>query len=159
MSYGFMAHLTSFFTLTKFWIHRMLNMSACGCVYICMCICMYVYKSVAIPIQSWTGPYGSRRLRLPEFLDSWLMKVVRLSALPTGLFYPQEICMYLYVYMYICMYIHTYIHTCMHTYMYICMYVHTYACVCVCACVCVYVYSPCSNLIEYRCIIDSYIIH
>ena len=28
MLYGFMTHLTSFFTLTKFWIHGMFNMSA-----------------------------------------------------------------------------------------------------------------------------------
>jgi len=38
----------------------------------------------AIPIQAWTGPYGSRSLTLAEVLDSRHMKVVRLSALRTG---------------------------------------------------------------------------
>jgi hypothetical protein len=26
-----------------------------------------VYKGTAIPVQAWTGPGGSRRLRLPDF--------------------------------------------------------------------------------------------
>jgi hypothetical protein len=42
----------------------------------------------AIPVQAWTGPWGSRRLRLPKFLDSRHTKVVRLSALRTGCPYP-----------------------------------------------------------------------
>jgi hypothetical protein len=37
-----------------------------------------------------TGLYGSRRLRLPEFLYSWHIKVVRFSALLTGHLYPTE---------------------------------------------------------------------
>ena len=37
----------------------------------------------AFPIQAWSGPYGSRRLSLPEF-DNRGMKV----ALRTGRFYP-----------------------------------------------------------------------
>jgi hypothetical protein len=44
-----------------------------------------------IPIQAWTGPYGSRGLRLPEFLDSRHIKVARLSVLCTGRLYLQEI--------------------------------------------------------------------
>jgi hypothetical protein len=48
-------------------------------------------KLKSIPLQAWTGPLGSSRLRLPEFLDNWQMKVVRFSALCTGcLYYPQE---------------------------------------------------------------------
>ena len=39
----------------------------------------------AIPLQDWTDPEASRRLRLQ---DSWHMKVVRLSALLTGHLYP-----------------------------------------------------------------------
>jgi len=35
----------------------------------------------ATPLQAWIGPYGSRKLRLPEFLDNWHMKMVRLPAL------------------------------------------------------------------------------
>jgi hypothetical protein len=34
---------------------------------------------------------GCRRLRLQDFLDNRHMKVVRLPALHTGRFYPQEI--------------------------------------------------------------------
>jgi hypothetical protein len=44
----------------------------------------------AIPLQAWTGPDGSRRLRLPDFKDSQHMKVVRLSAICIGHLYPQE---------------------------------------------------------------------
>jgi hypothetical protein len=39
-------------------------------------------KGKAIPLQAWTGPEDSRRLRL---------KVVRFSSLGTGHLYPQEI--------------------------------------------------------------------
>jgi len=42
----------------------------------------------AIPILAWTGPEVSRRLRLPEVLDSGHLKVARLLALCTGCFYP-----------------------------------------------------------------------
>jgi len=45
-------------------------------------------KVKAIPLQAWTGPEGSRRLR---FQDNRHMKVVRLSALCTGHLYPQKI--------------------------------------------------------------------
>jgi hypothetical protein len=41
----------------------------------------------AIPIQAWTGHFGSRKLRLPEFLDNRHMKAARL-ALRTGRLYP-----------------------------------------------------------------------
>jgi hypothetical protein len=47
-------------------------------------------KANAISLQAWTGlsrPFGSRRLRLPEFLDARNKKVVRLSALRTGRLY------------------------------------------------------------------------
>jgi len=43
-------------------------------------------KSKAIPLLVWTGPEGSRRLRLLDF-----KKVVRLSAPRTGHLYPQGI--------------------------------------------------------------------
>lgn len=33
-------------------------------------------KGKAIVIQVWTGPYGSRRMKIPEFLDSHHMKVL-----------------------------------------------------------------------------------
>jgi len=47
-----------------------------------------LYKSKAIPLQAWTGPEGFRRLRLPEFLESRQMKVVKLSAKRNGCIYP-----------------------------------------------------------------------
>jgi hypothetical protein len=53
-------------------------------------VTVHVIKGKAFPLQAWTGPCGSRRLRLLEFLDSRHMKVVRLSALHTGRLYPQE---------------------------------------------------------------------
>jgi hypothetical protein len=45
-------------------------------------------KSKAISLQAWTGPEGSRRLRLPEFLNN---RHRRLSAPRTGRLYLQEI--------------------------------------------------------------------
>jgi hypothetical protein len=43
-------------------------------------------KGKTIPVQAWTGPEGSRRLRLLEF-----KKVVKMSAVRTGRLYLQEI--------------------------------------------------------------------
>jgi hypothetical protein len=37
---------------------------------------LFKIKLKAIPLQAWTGPEGSRRLRLQEFLDNRNMKVV-----------------------------------------------------------------------------------
>ena len=48
-------------------------------------------KGKALPIQAWTGPWGSRRFRLPEFLCNRHMQVVRLTSLRTGHLYPKEI--------------------------------------------------------------------
>jgi hypothetical protein len=45
----------------------------------------------AIPLQAWTGPEGSRSLRLPTFQDNRHMKVVSLSVLRTGHLILQEI--------------------------------------------------------------------
>jgi hypothetical protein len=48
-------------------------------------------KGKEIPIQDLTGPEGSRRLRLPEFLDNRHVKVAGSSALHIAAFTPQEI--------------------------------------------------------------------
>jgi len=45
-------------------------------------------KGKAVPLQAWSGPEGSRKLRFPDFMTRM---VVRLSALHTGRLYPQEI--------------------------------------------------------------------
>ena len=45
-------------------------------------------KSKAIHTQAWTGTQACTRLRIPEFLEIWHMKVARLSALHSGRLYP-----------------------------------------------------------------------
>jgi len=46
-------------------------------------------KGKAVPLQAWTGPEGSRKLRLPDFVTT-AQDGGRLSALRTGCLYPQE---------------------------------------------------------------------
>ena len=43
-------------------------------------------KGKAVPLQAWTGPEGSRKLRLPDFVTA--LDGGRLSALRTGRLYP-----------------------------------------------------------------------
>jgi hypothetical protein len=50
---------------------------------------IYIYikgKGKAVPLQAWSCPDGSKKLKFPD-----LMIVVRLLALRTGRLYPQEI--------------------------------------------------------------------
>jgi len=49
-----------------------------------------VLKGKAVPLQAWTGPEGSRKLRLPDFVTA-AHDGGRFSALHTGRLYPQEI--------------------------------------------------------------------
>jgi hypothetical protein len=44
----------------------------------------------AIPLQAWTGPEGSRRMRFPNFKTFDTLRFLKLSALRTGRLYPQE---------------------------------------------------------------------
>jgi len=46
---------------------------------------------VASPLQSWTGPWDSRSLRIPEFIRNRNMEMVRLSVLGMGRLYLQKI--------------------------------------------------------------------
>jgi hypothetical protein len=48
------------------------------------------YKSKTNPVHAWASPYGSRRLRIPEFLDIRHIKAASLSALLIGRLYPTE---------------------------------------------------------------------
>jgi len=41
-------------------------------------------KGKAVLVQDWTGPYGSSRLRLLEFLENYHMQKASLSAIRTG---------------------------------------------------------------------------
>jgi len=47
-------------------------------------------KGKAVPLQAWTGPEGSRKLRFPDFVTT-AQDGGRLSTLRTGRLYPQEI--------------------------------------------------------------------
>jgi hypothetical protein len=46
-------------------------------------------KGKAVPLQAWTGPEGSRKLRFPDFVTA-AQDDGRFSALRTGRLYPQE---------------------------------------------------------------------
>ena len=53
-------------------------------------IATHIRKGQAVPLRPWSGPEGSRKLRLPDFVTT-AQNGGRLSALRTGRLYPQEI--------------------------------------------------------------------
>jgi len=50
--------------LALFGAHHFLHVSR---IRVKILILFIIYKGKAIPFQAWTGPEGSRRLRLPDF--------------------------------------------------------------------------------------------
>ena len=51
---------------------------------------MIIIKGKAVPLEAWSGPEGSRKLRFPHYMTT-AQDGGRLSALRTGRLYPQEV--------------------------------------------------------------------
>jgi len=49
-----------------------------------------IKKGKAVPLQAWTGPEVTRKLRFPDFVTT-VQDGGRVSALCTGRLYPQEL--------------------------------------------------------------------
>jgi len=58
--------------------------------YVCYWYVLVKGKGKAVPLQAWSGPEGSRKLRFPDFMTT-AQEGGKLSALRTGCLYPQEI--------------------------------------------------------------------
>ena len=50
---------------------------------------LFIYLYIAVPLQAWSDPEGSRKLRFPDFMTTAQIGG-RLSALHTGRLYPQK---------------------------------------------------------------------
>ena len=53
------------------------------------CIFFLEVEGKAVPLQAWSGPEVSRKLRFPDFMTT--AQVIRMSVLRTGRIHPQEI--------------------------------------------------------------------
>ena len=58
--------------------------------FICTCE-MHLSNGKAVPLQAWTGPEGSRKVRLPQISWQWHRMVVGCQPYAPAAFYPQEI--------------------------------------------------------------------
>jgi len=65
------------------------NSTVIWCIPLIACELTYIFVK-AVPLQAWTDPEGSRKLRFPDFV-TMAQDGGRLSALHTGRLYPQEI--------------------------------------------------------------------
>ena len=80
-------------TVLGFVVCRVLRKTPCSVLWY-SCILAGCHKRIWTAehaLQAYTGPEGSRRLRLPRFQDSRHMKEAGLSVLRTGRLYPQKI--------------------------------------------------------------------
>ena len=39
-------------------------------IYVCVCVCVRVCKAKAVPLQAWSSPEDSRKLRFPDFMTT-----------------------------------------------------------------------------------------
>jgi hypothetical protein len=51
--------------------------------------CIYMYKDRAVPLQAWSGPEGSRKLRFPDYMTTAqdggkVLSLTHLPPLPPG---------------------------------------------------------------------------
>jgi len=59
------------------------------CTHVCMYVGIYIYKGKAVPLQAWSGPEGSRKLRFPDFMTTAqdggrVVSLMHRSHLPPG---------------------------------------------------------------------------
>ena len=62
----------------------------CSSVFVCFYLHVLKGKGKLVPLQAWSGPKSSRKLRFPDFVTT-AQDGGRLSALRTGHLYPQEV--------------------------------------------------------------------
>jgi hypothetical protein len=57
---------------------------------------IFIYKGKSVPLQAWSGPEGSRKLRFPDYMTT-AQDGGKLSALGTGRLYPRKYSWYLFL--------------------------------------------------------------